>query len=50
MGIVQERQGILFERFLRRLPELIWNHVSTLVEEVNRKNMICSQRRGIAYE
>jgi hypothetical protein len=50
LGIVQEQRGILLEELLARLPELTWNQVFVLVDELSRRDMIRLQRRGFEYE
>lgn len=50
LGIVQEQRGISLEELLARLPELTWNQVFVLVDELSRRDMICLQRRGFEYE
>lgn len=50
LAIVQERQCIRLEELLACFPELTWNQVFTLVDELSRQAMICLQRRGFEYE
>ncbi len=48
--IVQEQRQILLEQLLSRLPELTWNQVFTIVDELSRRDLIRLQRRGFEYE
>ena len=50
LAIVQERQCIPLEELLLCFPELTWNQVFSLVDELSRQASICLQRRGFAYE
>jgi len=50
LAIVQERQCILFEELLTCFPELTWNQVFSLVDELSRQALICLRRRGFEYE
>ena len=48
--LVQERQCILLEELLVYFPELTWNQVFSLVDTLNRYELIRLQRRGFEYE
>ncbi|MDK2743939.1 MAG: hypothetical protein H8K03_03575 [Nitrospira sp.] len=48
--IVQEQRHILLEQLLSRLPELTWNQVFTIVDELSRRDLIRLRRRGFEYE
>lgn len=50
LAIVQERQSISLEELPRCFPELTWNQVFSLVDELSRHALICLQRRGCEYE
>jgi Golgi nucleoside diphosphatase len=50
LAIVQERQCIPLEELLVCCPELTWNQVFSLVDELSRHALICLQRRGFEYE
>lgn len=50
LTIVQERQRISLEELLDCCPELTWNQVFSLVDELSRHALIRLQRRGFDYE
>ncbi|CUS31386.1 hypothetical protein [Candidatus Nitrospira nitrificans] len=50
LAIVQERRQIQLEELLSSLPELTWNQVFSLVDELSRRDVIHVQRRGFDYE
>lgn len=50
LAVVQERRYILLEQLLASLPELTWNQVFTIVDELSRRGLICLRRRGFEYE
>jgi hypothetical protein len=50
LAIVQERQCIPLEELPACFPELTWNQVFSLVDELSRQTLICLQRRGFEYE
>jgi Golgi nucleoside diphosphatase len=50
LALVQERQCIQLEELLACFPELTWNQVFSLVDELSRQALICLQRRGFEYE
>ena len=50
LTIVQERQQIKLEELLSYLPELTWNQVFSLVDDLSRRELISLHRRGFEYE
>lgn len=50
LRILQERQQIQLEELLSCLPELTWNQVFSLVDELSRRELIRLHRRGFNYE
>jgi hypothetical protein len=50
LTLVQERQRISLEELPACLPELTWNQVFLLVDELSRQALIRLQRRGFEYE
>jgi hypothetical protein len=50
LALVQERQCIRLEELLVHFPELTWNQVFSLVDDLSRHALICLQRRGFEYE
>ena len=50
LAIVQERRHILLEQLLTCLPELTWNQVFMMVDQLSRAGLICLRRRGFEYE
>jgi hypothetical protein len=50
VALVQEQQCIPLEELLVYFPELTWNQVFLLVDELSRHALICLQRRGFEYE
>ena len=50
LAIIQERRQIRLEELLLSLPELTWNQVFSLVDELSRRELIYLRRRGFEYE
>jgi len=50
LAIVQERRHILLEQLLACLPELTWNQVFAMVDQLSRERLLCLRRRGFEYE
>lgn len=50
LAIVQARQCIPLEELPAYFPELTWNQVFSLVDEMSRRALICLRRRGFDYE
>lgn len=50
LALVQERQCISLEELPACLPELTWNQVFLLVDELSRQALIRLRRRGFEYE
>ena len=50
LAIVHERQRILLEELLTCCPELTWNLVFSLVDDLSRHALIGLYRRGADYE
>ncbi len=50
LAIIQERRQIRLEELLLALPELTWNQVFSLVDELSRRGLIYLRRRGFEYE
>ena len=50
LAIVQERQCISLEELPACFPELTWNQVFLLVDELSRHTLIRLRRRGFEYE
>jgi hypothetical protein len=50
LAIVHERQRIPLEELLAYCPELTWNQVFTLVDDLSRHALIGLHRRGVDYE
>jgi len=50
LTIVRERQRIGLEELLSYVPELTWNQVFSLVDELSRRELIHLHRRGFDYE
>ncbi|HMS83524.1 MAG TPA: hypothetical protein PKD12_07730 [Nitrospira sp.] len=50
LRILEERQQIQLEELLSCLPELTWNQVFSLVDELSRRELIRLHRRGFEYE
>ena len=50
LTLVQERQCIPLEELVGHFPELTWNQVFSLVDELSRQALICLRRRGFEYE
>jgi hypothetical protein len=50
LAIVHERQRIPLEELLTCCPELSWNQVFSLVDDLSRHALIGLHRRGADYE
>ena len=50
LAIVHERQRIPLEELLACCPELSWNQVFSLVDDLSRHALIGLHRRGADYE
>jgi hypothetical protein len=50
LAIVQERQRIPLEELLDCCPELTWNQVFSLVDDLSRHALIGLHRHGVDYE
>lgn len=50
LAIVQERKRIPLEELLNCCPELTWNQVFSLVDDLSRHALIGLHRRGVDYE
>lgn len=50
LALVQERKCIPLEELPAYFPELTWNQVFSLVDELSRRALICLQQRGFDYE
>lgn len=50
LAIVQERKCIPLEELLTCFPELTWNQVFSIVDELSRQAVIRLHRRGFDYE
>jgi len=50
LSIVQERRRIALEELVNNLPELTWNQVFCMVDELSRRQLISLRRRGFDYE
>ncbi|MBM4125969.1 MAG: hypothetical protein FJ247_01290 [Nitrospira sp.] len=50
LTLVQERQCISLEELPACFPELTWNQVFLLVDDLSRHALIRLQRRGFEYE
>jgi len=50
LAVVQGQRSILLDQLLAELPELTWNRVFAVVDELNRRGVICLRRRGVEYE
>ena len=50
LALVHERQCISLEELLVHFPELTWNQVFALVDDLSRRALICLRRRGFEYE
>jgi hypothetical protein len=50
LALVQERKCISLEELVVYFPELTWNQVFSLVDELSRQALVCLQRRGFEYE
>lgn len=50
LAIIHERQRIPLEEVLASCPELTWNQVFSLVDDLSRHALIGLHRRGVDYE
>ncbi len=50
LAFIQARQCIPLEELLASFPELTWNQVFSIVDELSRRALISLQRRGFDYE
>lgn len=50
LALVQERQCISLEELTACFPELTWNQLFLLVDELSRQALIRLRRRGYEYE
>ena len=50
LAILQERKSIALDELLTCFPELTWNQVFLLVDELSRQALIRLQRHGFEYE
>jgi len=50
LSIVYDHQHIAMEELVNRLPELTWNQVFSMVDELSRRQLISLHRRGFDYE
>lgn len=50
LAILHERQCMALEELLTYFPELTWNQVFSLVDDLSRQAVICLRRRGFDYE
>jgi hypothetical protein len=50
LAILHERQCMALEELLTCFPELTWNQVFSLVDELSRQAVIGLRRRGFQYE
>lgn len=50
LSIVQERRRIPLEELLTYCPELTWNQVFSLVDDLSRHTLIGLHRCGVDYE
>ena len=50
LTIVRERQPIQLEELLSYVPELTWNQVFSLIDELSRQELISLHRQGFDYE
>lgn len=50
LSIIQERRRIPLEELLTYCPELTWNQVFSLVDDLSRHALIGLHRRGVDYE
>ncbi len=50
LSIVHDHQHIALEELVNRLPELTWNQVFSMVDELSRRQLISLHRRGFDYE
>jgi hypothetical protein len=50
LAIVYEHRHIALEELVNSLPELTWNQVFSLVDELSRRQLISLRRRGFDYE
>jgi hypothetical protein len=50
LAIIQERRRIALDQLVNSLPELPWNQVFCMVDELSRRQLISLRRQGFAYE
>lgn len=50
LTLVHEHRRIPLEELVARFPELTWNQVFSLVDELSRRRLISLRRRGFDYE
>lgn len=50
LTLVHEHGRIPMEDLVARLPELTWNQVFSMVDELSRRRLISLHRRGFDYE
>ncbi|MBS0153650.1 MAG: hypothetical protein JSS38_03590 [Nitrospira sp.] len=50
LTILRERQRIPLEELVTCCPELTWNQVFSLVDDLSRHALIGLHRRGVDYE
>ena len=50
LALVRQRRSVRLEELLTYLPDLTWNQVFCLVDELSRRRLICLRRRGFDYE
>lgn len=50
LTLVHEHGRIPLEELVARLPELTWNQVFSMVDELSRRRLISLRRRGFEYE
>jgi hypothetical protein len=48
--VVYEHRHIALEELVNSLPELTWNQVFCMVDELSRRQLISLRRRGFDYE
>ncbi len=50
LAIVHKHRHIALEELVNSLPELTWNQVFSMVDELSRRRLISLRRRGFDYE
>ncbi|MFO0700022.1 MAG: hypothetical protein U0236_12400 [Nitrospira sp.] len=50
LAIVRERQRIPLEELVSCCPELTWNQIFSLVDDLSRHALIGLHRRGVDYD